>query len=162
MDGFLEILLKVGNDPKSWVVVALLGLWAGASLYRLVKCPIANARIKLSPESAHATLNRRIRHPLSYLVIMLLGMAVAVAGLIGLSKQDDGSTLPFFMLAVGLFVILTLPVRMRIKDAELRVIAAQTEESRAVLAQTLRHEHRALLHYEFGILLLLALVLVMF
>lgn len=162
MDGFLDILLKVGSDPKGWIVVAVLAVWAGVSIYRVLRCPIANARTEISAEAAHRDLNRRIRHPLSYLLLMLAGMGIAVAGLFGLSNGDEASTIPFFMLAAGLFLILTLPVRMRIQESELRVIAATNPDSRSAFARALRHEHYALLQYELGILALFALILVVF
>jgi hypothetical protein len=162
MDGFLEILYKVGSEPWSWAVVAALALLAAGSVWRLVRCPIANLRVEVTPESASELLNKRIRHPLSFLVLMLGGMVAAVVGLFRLADPDDGSVLAFFLLSLGLFVVLTLPVRMRIKDAELRVVAAADEARRAVYATTLRHEHRALLLYEFGILAFLALVLLAF
>lgn len=163
MDGFLEILYKVGAEPWSWAVVVLLAAWAGVSLWKRIVCPIANGHANLTSADAIREMNRKVRHPLSFLVLMIGGMVAAVVGLFGLSKADEGAgTLPFFLLAAGLFVILTLPVRMRIREAELRVRAATNEEGRLALARSLRSEHHALLQYEFGILALIALILVAF
>lgn len=163
MDGFLEILYKVGAEPWSWAVVVLLAAWAGISLWKRMVCPIANGHAQLSAAEAIRDLNRKVRHPLSFLVVMVAGMVAAVVGLFGLSKADEGAgTLPFFLLAAGLFVILTLPVRMRIREAELRVRTATDEDGRQALARALRSEHHGLLQYEFGILALITLILVAF
>jgi hypothetical protein len=163
MDGFLEIFIRVGSEPASWLVIGILGLWAGYSVMRLFICPYCNLRIGITAEQARSSLNKRVRHPLSYLFLMLLAMGIAVAGLFGLSAGEEGrGTLSFFLLATGLFLILTLPVRMRIKDAELRVIAAPSPDAQRLHALGLRQEHHTLIQYELGVFLMLVAVLVAF
>ncbi|WP_118132659.1 hypothetical protein [Oceanicella sp. SM1341] len=165
MNGFLEVLQRVGATPASWAIIVIALIWASCSLVKLLICPIANCRMpvgEIAPEEAERQVNQRVRHPLSFLVLMLLGIGLAVAGLFGLASDLHRGTIAFFMLAVGLFLVLTLPMRQRIRDGELRVMAARDMEGRQLMSSNLRHEHRMLLCYEFGALSLLTLTVLLF
>ncbi|RMF36454.1 MAG: hypothetical protein D6754_11405 [Alphaproteobacteria bacterium] len=170
MHGFLDILVKVGSDWSSWIVVGILALWAGMSFYKKTICPIANCRFGPdcpkflpSPEEARGRLERADRRTMLFSLLMLLGVVLAVAGLFGLAQTGaERGTLSFFTLAVGLFLILTVPVRFQIRDNELRVLSATDPELRKALAYDLRLTHWRLLEYEFGILALLTTIIVAF
>ncbi|QDL92939.1 hypothetical protein FDP22_14795 [Paroceanicella profunda] len=165
MNGFLEVLQKVGATQASWAIIVIALLWGCASLYRMLVCPIANCRpvtLDLPPEEAERQINQRVRHPLSFLVLMLLGIGLSVSGLFGLASDTHRGTIAFFMLVVGLFLILTLPMRQNIRDGELRVMAARDLQARQLMSSSLRHDHRQLLYYEFGGLSLLTLTVLLF
>ncbi|MEM9049313.1 MAG: hypothetical protein AAGC92_11405 [Pseudomonadota bacterium] len=162
MTSFLDVLIRVGSDPMAWAVLAVMAIVAAGSLYKYWVCPLAKANVPYTTEEARSMLNRRVRHPVSYLLVMLLGMGFAIAGLFGLAKGDHKSTLGFLSLAFGLYVILTLPVRLQIKDAELKVIASAEGEPRAIMAGELRQTHRRLMSYELVIFALFAAILLLF
>lgn len=162
MNDFLDILVRVGSTPMSWGVLALMAAWAMVSVVKYVRCPLVGGRATISPADAETALQRRVRHPLAYLLAMLVGMGLAIAGLFGLAETESKGTLAFFFLAIGLYVILTMPVRLEIKDAEMRVVAAGSQEARSISTQGLRHTHRRLLQYEFGIVALFAAIVLLF
>lgn len=162
MNSFIDILQRAGSAPAAWIVLGLLGVWTAVSLYRLFRCPIVNANARVTQEEARRRIGAKIRHPLSFLVLMLIGMVMAIIGLFDLSKPDQDPTLGFLMLVTGLFLTSTLPVRERIKDAEYKVVTAAGDDAKSAQVLALRREHRQLLAYELGILVLLSVALIVF
>ncbi|GIX14339.1 MAG: hypothetical protein KatS3mg118_2298 [Paracoccaceae bacterium] len=162
MHGFLDVLSRVGADPMSWLVIAVLALWVAASAARFAMCRLAADRATPEDLARHAR-RRDGRHRGVFLAGMLGAMGLAIAGLFGLGDAEGPrATLSFFALALGLFLILTLPVRVEIREAEDRFVAAGNPEARSLVAASLRQAHRRLLAYEAGILGLLALIALMF
>lgn len=162
MHGFLDILTVVGQDPMSWGVVAILAASTAISLIRYYRCPVARLKITQSPEEAEALLEKKVRHPLSFAVVMIIGITMAIVGLFGLANPESAHPLKFLMLVAGLFVVLTWPLRYSIRDSEARVIASRTQEQRLLMQDGLLAVHRQLLSYEFGIIGVIVLTLVVF
>lgn len=162
MNTFLDVLIRVGSDPMAWAVLGLMAMVGGISLWRYMRCPLTKAKVPLSAEEARKRLDRKTSYPASYFLIMVAGIGLAVMGLFGLAKTDKEGTVGFLLLAVGLYVILTLPVRLQIKDAELRVVAADEGEPRSIMALELRKTHRRLMSYEMSLVVLFFAVLVLF
>lgn len=122
MDGLANILGVIGDDPLTrWLLLAM-ALRTGWSLICWRRCPSQNVRI--SNEALEAIEARRQalwRHSARFLVVMIAGIVLAIAGLYQLAMKGDGAPVAMIMLVGGMYLFMTEPVRQTIADAEDRV-----------------------------------------
>ena len=163
MNGLSNILDVIGQDPLTrWLLLAM-AIRTGWSLICWRRCP--SARMKLTNEALEAIEARRQalwRHSARFLVVMLAGIVLAVAGLYQLSRAGDGAPVALIMLVGGMYLFMTEPVRRSIADSEERVHATglrgNADAHQAALAM-LRGSHTYLVAIE--VLATLALGLAM-
>lgn len=145
MERLIGELVSLAGDPRAWFVVAGLVAITGHSFYTYLRCPLVRGLDTIAPERARAAVHAERVHSTRYLVLMLLGIGLAVAGtaMIALSIR---SPLALVMIAAGLFLTQTEPVRLNIRDRQLRVVASEIEgpEAREAAIERLRTEYRHL------------------
>ena len=152
MDGLANILEAIGQDPLTrWLLLAM-ALRTGWSLVCWRRCP--SNRMRLTNEALEQIEARRQalwRHSARFLVVMLAGISLAVAGLYKLSQAGDGSPVALIMLVGGMYLFMTEPVRQSIADSEDRVHATglrgDAQAHQAALAM-LRGSHTYLVAIE--------------
>ena len=152
MDGLSNILDVIGQDPLArWLLLAM-AVRTGWSLVCWQRCP--TERLRISGEALEAIEARRQavwRHSARFLLVMLTGILLAIAGLFKLSLGGDGGAIALIMLVGGMYLFMTEPVRLTINDCEERVhataIRGDMESHQAALAM-LRGSHTYLVLIE--------------
>lgn len=130
MEHLINELMLLANDPRAWFAVAGLGAVAVHSIYTYLRCPLVHGQAHISPEQARAAIHGRHFHSPRYLLLMILGIALA---LVGMAMVATGARTPIALglVAGGLFLVQTEPLRLNIRDRQLRVVAAQIEDQSA-------------------------------
>jgi len=150
MNMLIEELSAVAGHPLAWGAVAALGLFAVYSLWRQQRCPLLLHRPDVSQAEAQAMLERPVAEGPRFLVTMLAGVALTLTGLSFIAA----GMLPivaFYLLLAGVFVIQTEPARRQIREAEMRVIAAEvlSAEQREAAVERLASAHLWLVGLNF-------------
>ncbi|MEX2521000.1 MAG: hypothetical protein WD969_16900 [Paracoccaceae bacterium] len=122
MEMILTGLSELSTDWRAWAVAALVALKATSSIYLYLHCPVLCGRVHPSEAEIAAARDYRFRPPLSYLLIMLAGITLAVVGLYLLGDATYGP-LALGMLVVGVFMFSTEPNRLAVQGAVMEVIA---------------------------------------
>jgi len=130
MEGLIGELAALASNPYAWIVVGGLALVAMHSLVSYLRCPLVHGTGDISPELARAAVDAERVHSTRYLVLMLLGIGLAVAGtaMVALSARPP---VALGMIAAGLFLTQTEPLRLNIHGHQLRVVAARIEDDTA-------------------------------
>ncbi len=110
------------HDWRAWVVVALVCLKALQSLYLYFRCPVLCGRRQPSTEEIETARAYRFQAPASFLMLMLLGMALATGGLYLLGSAEHGP-LGLGLLVLGVFIFSSEPNRLSVRGAMLEVTA---------------------------------------
>lgn len=146
MERLIAELVLLASDPRAWFAVAGLGLIALHSLYIYLRCPLVHGTLRVTPEEARRAVHAERVHSTRYLLLMLTGIGLCLAGMamVALSARTP---LALGLVAAGLFLVQTEPLRLNIRDRQLRVVAAQIEGESAVAAAVwrLRGEYRKLI-----------------
>lgn len=145
MNLFVDELRALADNPVAWGAVPALALFATYSVIAWRKCPLLHRTAHISEAEAKAVLDRpQIAGP-RFLILMVVGIAATVAGL-SLIAEAIYPTLAFYLLLAGVFVLKTEPVRLQIREAEFRVVAARPHGKDAVgLALERLNENNTLL-----------------
>lgn len=125
MNMLIEELQNLGDDPRSWIVVAVMALLAAVSVWRYFNSPLASgAMVPTDAEVAHA---REIRTSIGarFGLLMLGGAAVTVVGLVMIA-QGVRPTLALGMIAAGIVVTQTEPYRLLIREQS-RIVTASRD-----------------------------------
>lgn len=143
MEVFMSGVAALSHDWRAWLVAALVALKAAYSLFIYFRCPVLCHRISPSEAEVAAARAYRFTPPRSYLITMLLGMALAIGGLYALTNETYGP-LGLGALVVGIFMFTTEPNRLSVHGAIMEVFAStgRSEESIAIARDNLRIAHR--------------------
>lgn len=163
MFGLDNILEVIGSDPLTRWLLAAMALRAAWSLVCWRRCKMARAD---STDEALEVIEARRqalwRHNMRYLLIVVAGIALAVAGLFGLAQGGSDRPLALVMLVGGMYLFMTEPVRLQIQDAEDRVAASALRgdaEAHRFSQSMLRGSHLNLVMIEVGVVVALGLVM---
>jgi hypothetical protein len=155
MNGLTNILDVLGNHPATkWVALALAlrVLW---TVFAWQRCPLAHggAEMKAAAEKAKGGERPMMR----FVLLMLLGIGLAIAGLFRLAADGDAAPFALFVLTGGIYLFTTEPVRRTLIDAQYRVVASAklAAEEQALSVSMLRDTHVKLVAVEIGILALI-------
>lgn len=160
MAGLANIFEVIGAHPfAKWIVAifALRALWTMACWRRVA---VAAPPSGESPERVEVRRQALWRHSHRFLLVMVAGIALAIAGLFRLASAGGDAPLSLLMLAVGIYLFQTEPVRQQIADAEDRatVAAARGDADGLALALAmLRGSHLTLVMIEVGAVVVLGL-----
>jgi hypothetical protein len=149
----VEELRALADDPLTWAAVPALAAFAGHALWHWRTCPLLDRTKHVTLAEAEAAVDQpRIAGP-RFLVLMLLGIAATLAGL-SFIAEGIYPTAAFYLLLAGVFVIQTEPARLQIREAELRVVAAERhgEDARRIAIERLETLNIWLLSLELAIL----------
>ncbi|GMG83481.1 hypothetical protein LNKW23_26940 [Paralimibaculum aggregatum] len=163
MNMLVDELRALSADPVAWGAVPVLAAFVVWSFASRRLCPLMNCANRISDEEARKVAGGpRVAGP-RFLVLMLVGIVAAVTGLklIGMGLY---STLAFYLLLAGVFVIQTEPARLQIREAQHRVAAARNRGEEAVASeiQRLGASHNWLIGLQAIMLVGTALFLVAF
>lgn len=135
MELILTGLSALSTDWRAWAVAALVAMKAASSIYLYLRCPVLCGRVAPSDAEIRAAQAYRFRPPLSYLLIMLAGITLAVAGLYLLGDATYGP-LALGMLVIGVFMFSAEPNRLAVQSAIKEVIATiGAEDDTHILAR---------------------------
>lgn len=151
MEMIFDNVAALSLDWRAWVVAALVSLKALASIVLYALCPVTNGRAEITAEMTAEAKAFRIQPPLSYLILMLAGIALAVGGLYMMNDSQYGP-LALGAMVIGVFLFITEPTRLFVNSAKQGVYAAAGDPEASVLARDrLRGAHLERALYEIAI-----------
>jgi hypothetical protein len=176
MDGLANILEVIGTDPMAkWVLLAF-GLHAAWSVVAYFRCPLcaASGRFLVRQRAARRQAEKSSAEDVlpedgsfghdgtftawRFLLVMVLGIAVAVVGLFKLAKHGAEAPLGFFLLILGVYLFTTEPARRQVAEALRHALAVEPSagpERKALSVALLRDSRRKLVAIEVGIVSLM-------
>ncbi|MEM8791174.1 MAG: hypothetical protein AAGE80_06125 [Pseudomonadota bacterium] len=139
MNNFLTTLQSLSTFWETWVCVALLAAMGIASVVHRLRCPYINGKKIASYDEARTAIDSPIFAGPRSLGLMLAGIAMSIAGLYMLYGAISPG-IGFSLIIVGLVIMQTEPIRLRIREAEHRVVTscAYDEEARIAATETLK------------------------
>lgn len=144
MEMIVRGLAELSRDPRAWAVAALVSLKAAHSIYLYLRCPVMRGVAEPTAEVIAAARAYRFRPTPRYLAMMLGGMALAIGGLYMINSAAYGA-LALGCLVLGVFIFMTEPHRLFVREAIMAVFATESEEGEAsaLARDRLRGAHRA-------------------
>lgn len=131
MNMLIETLGMVSRDPLAWAGVGLMLLLGLVSAWQWVACPHLCGRAVVDPTEARTRIDRPFVAGPGFFLAMLAGIAAILTGL-GLISAAVQPVNAFLLVLVGVYIVQTTPIRLRIREAVDRVIVAETEGADAV------------------------------
>ncbi len=146
MDMLTRELVALANDPRAWFAVAGLGAITLHSIISYRLCPLIHNKANITPQAAREAVNARYAHSTRFLLLMLAGIAAALSGM-AMIAMGTHPPIALGLIAGGVFLIQTEPLRLNIRDRQLRVVASQIEgpEAQASAVNRLRGEYSKLM-----------------
>ncbi|MEM9146277.1 MAG: hypothetical protein AAGC57_08775 [Pseudomonadota bacterium] len=153
MNMLIDELRAIAATPLSWGAVLLLMTFLLYSIYHRWACPLMHNKAEISATEAQEARDRPFSAGPRFGLFMIAGITAAVAGL-SLIGEGTYPLVSFYLLVAGVFTIQTEPVRLQIREAELRVIASETigGDVKQVALERLDTTHLWLIWLQFGIL----------
>ncbi|MEO0621148.1 MAG: hypothetical protein AAFU49_12745 [Pseudomonadota bacterium] len=154
MTMLIDELRQLAANPFTWASVPVLLAFLLYALYRRRCCPLLHRTLTITPEQARASADQPYTAGPRFALLMLVGIVATIASL-KLIADGTYPTLAFYLLVAGVFVIQTEPVRLRLREAETRVIASELydEDVREVAIDRLETNHLWLITIQVVILL---------
>lgn len=145
MNMLIDELNMLSDDPKSWLVVLLLAGFAVHAIVGVLMCPYAHGKRAFSDEEVAEARTHKFRPGLRFPVMMMLGVALALAGLFMIASGTR-PTMALAMLVAGILLLQTEPGRLQLREQKFAVVAASGgPEAQLTSARArLRGSHRAL------------------
>lgn len=163
METLLTNLSLLGHNPFAWAVAALVGLRAAFSVYMTLRCPVARGVYQPTREEAEAAANERFGATRGYLLLMVVGMALAIGGLYTIANDRYGAV-ALGALVVGVFLIMTEPSRLQVTAAVKSVYASTLRgaEHVALARESLQgaHVQRTMIEVVIALFVFAALALI--
>ena len=117
-------LQGLAADPRSWVIVALMGIVAAVSLFRLFKCPFMAGTYRPTDDEVAAAAQDSDRIGPRFGLMMLVGAALTLTGLFMIAGGVR-PTIALGLMVVGIVLTQTEPYRLLIRQQTRAVIAAR-------------------------------------
>ena len=145
MNMLIDELNMLSNDPKSWIVVLLLAGFAVHAIVGLLMCPYAHGKRSFSQEEVSEARLHKFRPGMRFPIMMLLGVALALAGLFMIASGTRPA-LALAMLVAGIVIMQTEPARLQLREQKFAVVAATDgpEDKLMSARDRLRGSHRTL------------------
>ena len=124
MNMLIEELQGLAADPRSWIVVALMAILAGVSVFKFFRCPHAAGTYAPTDEEVEAARSAGAAIGPRFGLMMLVGIGMTLAGLFMIAGGVR-PTLALALMVVGIVVIQTEPYRLQIREQIRAVIAAR-------------------------------------
>jgi hypothetical protein len=163
LEHILSSFADLCDAPLAWVMVALLAAKTLQSLLVYAHCPlISGSSAEIGAAAADALVQRPVLHSPRFLILMLLGLALAIGGLYGLASPDYGA-MALAALVIGVFLLIVEPSQLGIDENQLRVIAAgEDSERRALAVDRLRYAHWERMALEVALTVIVFLVILLY
>lgn len=151
MEMIVGNVAALSSDWRAWLVAALVTLKALYSAFSYFRCPISAGVSEITPEMTASAKTYQIKPPVSYLLVMLIGIGLAVGGLYMLHDAQYGP-LALGAMTIGTFIFITEPSRIFVNSAKQGVFAAVDDPEASHLARgRLRGAHMERAIYEIAI-----------
>lgn len=143
---------SLSGDWRAWVVAAIVVMKAIHSVYAYMQCPVLCGRLNPDEKLIAEAKNYQFRPGFRFLAIMTAGMALAIAGLYGISYTEFGA-LALGAMVIGIFMFLTEPNRLTVNNAKMDVFASTGApgEAEYVARENLKSAHLTRSKIEVGI-----------
>ncbi len=139
MTSLIDELHRLASDPIAWGAVPILAAFALYALWHWRSCPLLHRTAHITLAEAEGVVGKPYIAGPRFLLLMLAGIAATVAALT-LIAEGIYPTLAFYLLVAGVFVIQTEPARLQLREAEMRVVAAEAIGPEAMQAAISRLE----------------------
>ncbi|MCL5775523.1 hypothetical protein M1105_00750 [Limibaculum sp. FT325] len=142
MKMLVDTLDQASNDPLVWGAVGLIALHGIGATVKWLRCPYLCRTAQITRDEAEARLRNPFIAGPRFFVVMLMGIAALVAGLVLI----DAGRIPNYALLLviaGVFVVQIEPARLRVSEAVARVVASEaaTPEQMTIAHKRLRDSH---------------------
>ncbi|MEL7464636.1 MAG: hypothetical protein AAFN79_11250 [Pseudomonadota bacterium] len=126
METLLANLSALSDDAKAWALAGLVTLKALHSIYLSLRCPVMRGVADVTEEMIAEAKAYKFAPPPSYLMIMIGGVAIAIAGLYMLNDTQYGP-LALIALVVGVYMFITEPTRLFVNVGKMEVYSSTGE-----------------------------------
>lgn len=122
MSMLIDELQRLADDPRSWIVVAIMALVAARSLFLFLRCPYASGTIVIDDDAVRHARENPFTPGARFGVMMVLGVSLTLLGLFMLYRGIH-PTISLAAMAMGILIVQTEPARLRIRENIERIIA---------------------------------------
>lgn len=142
MDNVLASFRGLCGMSLAWVIIAAVILKVVWSFVHYFTCPVLCQKPVTDPRAARAIVDARYFHSPRFLVLMLTGIALSVAGLYAMRDPGLGP-IGLAALVFGVFILIVEPSQLSVLENTYRAAAARDEgpESLALALERLRAAH---------------------
>lgn len=137
MNMLLSELQLLANDPRSWIVVAVMAALVVHSVVYYGMCPYAHGRAEITDDAVLEAREKAFKPGTRYGVMMVSGIILTVTGLFMIA-EGIRPTLALAAMVAGIVIIQTEPTRTIIRENTHRVIAFRDDTGSKLEAAQLR------------------------
>ena len=163
MNMLIDEVQMLAGSLETWIVVGVMAMVAVQSLATMFMCPYVHGKKEFSEEQIVDAQSRRFIAGPRFAMAMVAGIVMLLTGLFMIAGGLK-PTLALALLVIGIVIVQTEPVRLRIRESMLRVVAMQARGGAA--AETarlrLRGDHQNLVFMNIAIVLCLITALLAF
>lgn len=137
MNMLIETLEALSASPWAWAGVAVLAALAVLTLIQWFMCPYLCQKHEISVEAAREALDRPVFANRRFALAMVIGIVLTLVGL-KMIHQGSEPGLAFILIVAGVVVLQTEPIRLDMRQATARVVAASAGDEASYLAAAYR------------------------
>jgi len=143
MEMIVHSVSTLSSDWRAWIVAALVTLKAMHSIYISMRCPVMRGTAIVTDDMIEAGRNSRLQPPITFLLIMLIGIGLAIGGLYMLNNATYGPR-ALGIMVIGIFMFTTEPMRLFVNATKMEVFGSigKGEEEEFLTRDQLRSAHR--------------------
>ncbi|MEM7544459.1 MAG: hypothetical protein AAF367_02900 [Pseudomonadota bacterium] len=123
MEMIVHSVSTLSSDWRAWIVAALVAAKAMHSLYISLRCPVMRGTATVTDEMIAEGREFKLKPPLSFLLIMLAGIGLAIGGLYMLNSATYGPR-ALGVMVIGIFIFTTEPMRLVVNAMKMEVFGA--------------------------------------
>ncbi|MFK7945540.1 MAG: hypothetical protein AB8B85_21890 [Paracoccaceae bacterium] len=163
MNMLIEELSLLGQDPKSWIVVAVLAVFALHSAVGVFMCPYVKGTLTFTQQEVETARAHQFRASWRFALLMLGGIVLMLAGLFMIANGVKPS-LALALLVTGIVLTQTEPLRLQLREQKFVVIAAQGGSEGSIISaqDRMASNHRVLAFTNAGMLVAVTATLLAF
>ncbi|MEL6766402.1 MAG: hypothetical protein AAFP17_04425 [Pseudomonadota bacterium] len=163
MNMMIETLAEVSGNPIAWLSVAAVACIALLSVGHFFMCPYVKGTYDPNDSRTIRHFDKPIIAGPRYFFTMVAGIFAMVSGLAMISAGTQ-PVIAFMIVVAGICVVQIAPLRLRLREAADRVVAAdrETPEAGAEARWRLKGVHLTNIATSIVIALLLAIALLSF
>lgn len=128
MEVLIDNISDLGANPFAWLVAALAGIKATISIIMIFFCKVKSGEYQPTEAQAREAASAVFNPPISFLLLLVFGMALAIGGLYMLADATYGG-LALGAMVIGVFMFMTEPARLQVIGAKTAVYASSLGSS---------------------------------
>lgn len=122
MNMLIEELQNLSTHPLSWALVGAMTLLSGFAIAQYVTCPLMRGKTSISEDQAEQARQTTYRPGLRFGLMMIVGIALALTGLIMIADGTH-TAIALVLVVAGILLVQTEPARLSIREYTTQVLA---------------------------------------